>query len=208
MKKFATKLIDFYHKSNIAFYVSLIGPLIMGTIHLVFVLIKFDWILINYCIFSYLMALFKLWQWAIEKYRMPPNPYVAAIISMAIVLAPMMAAFVLTIKYKDAPHFFFDWIIYAYALYGTLKMVLAIKGLLKKNKTDRQYVLSYLGLIGALYTMQMMEFNLIMTFGSDSNDAMYMMQLSTQGAIFLFSLIVIGLFVHRIFSRNKNQSAE
>lgn len=154
------------------------------------------------------MALFKLWQWAIDKYRMPPNPYVAAIISMAIVLAPMMAAFVLTIKYKDAPHFFFDWIIYAYALYGTLKMVLAIKGLLKKKKTDRQFVLSYLGLIGALYTMQMMEFNLIMTFGSDSNDAMYMMQLSTQGAIFLFSLIVIGLFVHRIFSRNKNQSAE
>ena len=76
---------------------------------------------------------------------------------MFIVLAPMMAAFILTILYKDTPHYFVDWFIYAYALYGMLKMIFAIKSLVKKDKTDKQYVLSFLGLIGALYTIQMMD---------------------------------------------------
>jgi len=199
---------DFYHSGNVAFYFSLLGPLAMGTIHLAFVIIRFDWILVNYCIFSYLMAFFKTWQWAIEKYRLKPNNYVAGIISTAVVLTPMMAAFVLTILFKDAPHYFLDWLIYAYAAYGTAKMVFAVKGLIKKDKTDRQYVLSYLGLIGALYTIQMMEFNLIMTFGTANDTAMYLMQLFTQGAIFLFSLFVIGLFIHKAIVFRKKTECE
>lgn len=144
------------------------------------------------------MLLFKVWQWAIEKYHIKPNHYLAGVISLSMVLAPMMAAFVLTILYKDSPHYFIDWFIYAYALYGTLKMIFAIIRLVKKDKTDRQYVLSFLGLIGALYTIQMMEFSLIKTFSESGNDgSMYLMQLFTQGAIFLFSLFVIGLFIEK-----------
>ena len=198
MKTIINRIKDFYSRGDAAFYISLLAPLIMGTIHLVFVIIKFDWILVNYCIFSYLMCLFKVWQWAIEKYHIKPNHYLAGVISILIVLAPMMAAFVLTIRYKDSPHYFIDWFIYAYALYGTIKMVFAIKNLVRKDKTDRQYVLSFLGLIGALYTIQMMEFSLIMTFSTETNNAMYLMQLFTQGAIFLFSLFVIGLFIYKI----------
>lgn len=205
MKKAINKIRDFYNKGDIAFYISLLGPFFMGTIHLVFVIIRFDWILVNYCIFSYLMFLFKAWQWAIGKYHIKPNHYVAGIISMLVMLVPMMAAFVLTIMYKDAPHYFIDWFIYAYALYGTIKMVVAVKGLAKKDKTDRKYVLSYLSMIGALYTMQMMEFALIMTFSNESDNAMYMMQLFTQGAIFLFSLFVIGLFIYKAITLNKNK---
>ena len=199
---------DLYHSRGIDFYVSLLGPLTMGTIHLVFVIIKFDWILVNYCVFSYLMLFFKVWQWAIEKHHMKPNNYVAGIISILVVLAPMMAAFVLTILYKDAPHYFIDWFIYAYALYGTLKMIFAIRGLVKKNKTDRQYVLAFLGFVGALYTMQMMEFNLIMTFSENSDNSMYLMQLFSQGAIFLFSLFVIGLFIYKAISLNKKNDSD
>lgn len=205
MKNLFKRMINIYHSGNIAFYCSLFGPLTMGTIHLVFVLIKFDWILVNYCIFSFLMALFKVWQWSIEKFHIKPNNYLAGLISLLVVLAPMMAAFVLTIRYKDAPHYFLDWFIYAYALYGTIKMVLAIKGLTKKNKTDRQYVLSFLGLIGALYTMQMMEFNLIMTFSDGSDNAMYLMQLFSQGFIFLITLFVIGLFIYKSVCINKEK---
>ena len=205
MKKIINRIRDFYSRGDIAFYISLLGPFAMGTIHLVFVIIKFDWILVNYCIFSYLMVLFKLWQWAIEKYQIKPNHYIAGVIAMLLILGPMMAAFVLTIMFKDAPHYFLDWLIYAYALYGTLKMVFAIKSLVKKDKTDRQYVLSFLGLIGALYTIQMMEFNLIMTFDDGSNNAMYMMQLFSQGAIFLFSLFVIGLFVYKAVALKKTK---
>lgn len=154
------------------------------------------------------MALFKVWQWAIEKYHIKPSHYLAGVISLSIVLAPMMAAFVLTILYKDSPHYFIDWFIYAYALYGTLKMIFAIKSLVKKDKTDRQYVLSFLGLIGALYTMQMMEFNLIMTFSENTDNSMYMMQLFTQGAIFLFSLFVIGLFIYKAINLRKSKDCE
>ena len=118
----------------------------------------------------------------------------------------MMAAIVLTILYKGSPHYFIDWFIYAYALYGTLKMIFAIKNLVKKDKTDRQYVLSFLGLIGALYTIQMMEFSLIKTFSeSGNNGAMYLIQLLTQAAIFLFSLYVIGLFIYKAITINKNK---
>lgn len=205
MKNLVKKMIGIYHSGNIDFYCSLLGPLVMGTIHLIFIITKFDWILVNYCIFSYLILLFKVWQWAIEKYHIKPNHYVAGIASILVVLAPMMAAFILTILYKDAPHYFIDWFIYAYATYGTVKMVFAIKNLVKKDKTDRQYVLSFLGLIGALYTIQMMEFSLIMTFGTKADNAMYLMQLFTQGAIFLFSLFVIGLFIYKAIALNKNK---
>ena len=155
------------------------------------------------------MFLFKVWQWAIEKYHIKPNHYLAGTISMLIVIAPMMAAFVLTILFKDSPHYLIDWFIYAYALYGTLKMIFAIKSLAKKDKTDRQFVLSFLGLIGALYTIQMMEFSLIKTFSESGNDgSMYLMQLFSQGAIFLFSLFVIGLFIYKaVISNKKNDNA-
>ena len=206
MKNLVKKMISIYHSGNIDFYCSLLGPLTMGTIHLVFVIVNFDWILVNYCVFSYLVFLFKVWQWAIEKYHIKPNHYLAGVISLSIILAPMMAAFVLTILYKDSPHYFIDWFIYAYALYGTLKMIFAIKSLVKKDKADRQFVLSFLGLIGALYTIQMMEFSLIKTFSESGNDGpMYLMQLFTQGAIFLFSLFVIGLFIYKAITLNKNK---
>ena len=206
MKKIINRIRGFYNRGDVAFYLSLLGPFIMGTIHLVFVLIRFDWILVNYCIFSYLMFLSKVWQWAIEKHPIKPSHYLAAVISLSIVFAPMMAAIVLTILYKDSPHYFIDWFIYAYALYGTLKMIFAIKNLVKKDKTDRQYVLSFLGLIGALYTIQMMEFSLIKTFSeSGNNGAMYLIQLLTQAAIFLFSLYVIGLFIYKAITINKNK---
>ena len=202
MKKIIKKIIDFYHSGDIAFYVSLIGPLTMGTIHLVASIIHFDWIVVNYCIFSYLMLLFRVWQWTIEQYHLKPNHFVAGIISMLIVLAPMMAAFILTILYKDAPHYIFDWLIYAYATYGTIKMVFAIKNLCKKEKTNRQYVLSFFGLISALYTIQMMKFSLIKTFSESGNDgSMYLMQLFTQGAIFIVSLLIIVLFIIRLIKQ-------
>ena len=181
----------------------------MGTIHLVFTILKFDWIFLNYCIFSYLMALAKVWQWAIEKHGAKPSHYAAGIISMFLALAPMMAAIVLTIMNKDETHFFQGWLVYAYATYGTLKMVFAIKDMAKKNKSDREYVLSFLGLVVAFYTVQMMETNLIASFSGGTDEAMHMLQLFTQGAIFLFALFVIGLFVQKaITSKKRSESRQ
>ena len=205
MKKIINKYLDFYHKGDTTFCFSLIGPLIMGSIHLIASFIHFDWIVVNYCIFFYLMALSLTWQWSIEKYNLRINNYLAGIISIIFIIAPMMSSFILTILYRDSPHYLFDWLVYAYALYGTLKMVFAIRKLIRKDKTNKEYVVSFLGMISALYTIQMMEFRLIM-FSSDGSDkdAMYIMQLMTQGAIFIFVIFVIILLVIKLVKNNRN----
>ena len=58
---------------------------------------------------------------------------------------------------------------------------------------------------GALFTMQMMEFNLIMAFTDGQDNAMYLMQLYSQGAIFLFTLFVVGLFVYKATMAKRSQ---
>ena len=205
MKETINKITKIYHSHNIDFYCSLIGPISMGTIHLISVLIHFDIIVLNYCIFSYLFALFKVWQWTIEKYKIKPKAYVAGIISILVVLAPMMASFILTILYQDAPHYIFDWFIYAYALYGTIKITSAIIKISKKEtKTERVFVNTWLGLVSALYTIQMMEFKLITTFEKGGIDySMMYMQWFTQGAIFLFTLFVLSKFIKKSLIENK-----
>ncbi len=205
MKNLIRRISDFYHAGDTALYVSLFASFVMGTFHLVFIILKFDWIFLNYCLFFYLMCLAKVWQWAIKKYQMKMSHYLAGIISLFFILFPMMAAFVLTIMVKDAPHHLLDWFIYAYATYGTIKMVFAIKNIVKKDKNDQKFVLSFISLIGALYTIQMMEFNLIMTFDKGADNSMYLMQLFTQGAIFLFALFVIGLFIYKAMTLNKSK---
>jgi len=115
-----------------------------------------------------------------------------------LILAPMMAALVLTIRYKDEPHYIFDWFIYAYALYGTIKMVFAVKNMTKKDKTISEYVLTYFSMISALYTIQMMEFALIKTFDTNPSDnSMYVLELFSQGAIFVFVIVVMLIFVFK-----------
>ena len=202
--KFIDRIKSIYNHGDVAFYFSLLGPLLMGTLHLIVTILHFNWIFLNYCIFSYTVVLFKVWQWAIEKYRIKPNCYIAGVISLVFIIAPMMASIVMTIRYKDAPHYVFDWLVYAYATYATIKIVFAIRSMFKKNKNDRQYILSYLGMITSLYTVQMMEFALIMTFSSGRSDnSMYLMQLFTQGAIFLFALFVIFLFIRKYVNSKK-----
>ena len=204
MKLFINKIKDFYNKGNNPLYFSLVGPLFMGIIHLISLLIQFDWIVTNYCIFSFLMAIFIFIEWLIEK-RNSGSHYVVGIIAFLVVLAPMMAAFVLTILFRDAPIYIFNWFVYAYALFGTIKMVLSIRKLSRKDKTKREYTLSLLGLLSALYTIQMMEFRLIM-FASNGqvDESMYLMQLFTQGAIFIYSIVAMILLLIKQIKASKN----
>ena len=139
------------------------------------------------------------------KKRDSGSPYIVGIIAFLVVLAPMMAAFVLTILFRDAPIYIFSWLVYAYALFGTIKMVLSIRKLSRKDKTKREYTLSLLGLLSALYTIQMMEFRLIM-FASNGqvDESMYLMQLFTQGAIFIYSIVAMILLLIKQIKASKN----
>lgn len=195
-----------YYSNHIDFYVSLVGSIIMGIIHVISLLIHFDSIVLCYAIFCFLMALIKIWETSIEKHKIKPNEYVAGVISMLLLITPMMFSFVMTILYKEAPHYIFSWLIYAYALYATIKMVFAIRKIIQKDKTNKEYVLSLFSLIGALYTIQLMEFALIVTFSVDGvKMSMFMMQLFTQGAIFLVSIAVIILFIIKAI-KHKNKT--
>ena len=203
------KLKQAYYKYNMDFYFSVFASFSMGTIHLISVILAFDWIVLNYCVFSYLMMLFKVWQWAIEKYNIKPSHYIAGAVSVGVVLAPMMISFVATIYLKGAPTYIFDWFIFAYALYGTVKMTMAIIKLSKKNveKTDRECVNAWLGLLSAFYTMQMMEFKLIM-FASDGvvDKSMFYLQMISQATIFCFAVFLIVLFI-RYDMKSSKQTA-
>lgn len=204
VKEIYKKIKSFYYSGNNELYFSLIPPFVMGTIHLIFVLINFDWIVLNYSIFYYVLMLIRVWQWFIEKYNLKPNVYISGVISMVLLIIPMMASFVLTIRFKDAPHYIFDWIIYAYALYAVIKMIFAVKKRLKKDKTNREYIVSWFSIIGALYTIQMMEFALISTFSNQkNNEEMYILELFTQGAIFIFSIFIIILFIKQYIRLKK-----
>ena len=91
MKQIVNKIVTFYKRGDNAFYISLLGPLAMGTLHLIMVLIHFDWILVSYSAFSYLVAVSKTFQWAIEKYKYKFNHYVIGIISIGVLIVPYKA---------------------------------------------------------------------------------------------------------------------
>ncbi|MCR5078549.1 MAG: hypothetical protein K6B65_01315 [Bacilli bacterium] len=192
---------DLYRKWNLTLVVALLGPFVMGSVHLVSLIIQFDWIVSAYCAFFYLSFLIRLIQWVIEKTKVKINPYLMGTVSILLLLIPMMAAFVLTIYQRESPHYMYQWFIYVYAAYGFAKFILAIKKLSEKGESKLESVLNWYRLIGAAYTIQMMEFALISTFspkggeGIDSN--MLILELATQGVIFLLSLFIMGYFLYR-----------
>lgn len=206
MKELFKKINSIYHSHNIDFYCSLLGPLTMFIIHLISVMMHFEWLTFNYALFFLLMIFIKTFLFFDEKYDWKINTYLVAAISTVFLSIPMMVSFILTILYRDAPSYIFEWLIYAYALYATIKIVVAIRKRIKAKygETERTYVSSWIGLVGALYTLQMLEFRLIkFVEGDNVSDQMYMMQLFTQGLIFLFAVFVVILFVYRFMNNKK-----
>ena len=178
----------------------------MGIFHQVYIIISFNFIILNYCIFCFSILFIKVWQWAIDKYALKPSHYISGIISIVVIIMPMMASLILTILYRDTPYFLFDWLIYAYALFGTIKMTLAIKNMFKKNKTEKEYVLCIFGIISASYTIQMMEFALIKTFSVTQNETMFILQLMTQGAIFILAIVLMICLFYKSINKIKNNN--
>ena len=78
--------------------------------------------------------------------------------------------------------------------------------MVKKEKSEKEDTLAFINMISALYTIQMLEFALVTTFSDGKTDsAMYLMQLFTQGFIFLFSIfIIVILSIKTIKKYNSN----
>ena len=206
MKELFKKINTFYHSNDVDFYCSLIGPLTMFIIHLISVLIHFDWMIFNYGLYSLMILFIQVLLWASEKFHWKANTYLMSAFATLFLIIPMMVSFVMTILNRESPTYLFEWLIYAYALYATIKTVIAIRKriIAKNDETIRIYVLSWFGLITALYTIQMLQFRLIRYIeGEQVSDSMYMMQLFTQGFIFLFAVFVVGLFIYRFIKEIK-----
>ncbi len=108
---------------------------------------------------------------------------------------------VLTIIEKDKPQYLFYWMIYAYAFYGTIKIVTAIKSVFKKNKSERERVLSIFSMISALFTIELIEFALISTFGNGDN--LFIIKFLYQGfVVIIITIYIIFLTYQQLKLRN------
>ena len=182
-----------YREKNISFYLSIAGSLFMGTVHLISTVKQFSWLTFNYCLFSYILVLIKVLLVYLDRSNNKRRLYLAGALALCVLVVPMTVAMVKTIIEKDALVYFFYWMIYLYATYGTVKFVLAVRSRHKAHKSGDACggVLSWISLVTAAYTIQMMEFALIATFDKDRSDSMTMMQFFTHGAVIIFTVFVI-----------------
>lgn len=197
------RLKSLYQNEIVAFILAIIGSFFMGTIHLVAAISEFSWLTINYCLFCYtlvaIIAILTRLNQGEEKHRL----YIVGAVCLMLLMIPMTVAMVKTIMERETPVYFFDWLIYVYATYGTVKFVLAIRSLHLARKGAPVYpiVTSWISVIDAAFTIQMMEFALIATFEAERSFAMILMQYLTHGAIIIFTIWVIIHFIIRFKAR-------
>ena len=193
----ANSIIRFCNANHIGMYVSLAGPLFMGTVHLVSTLEQFSWLTKSYCLFCYLLVLIRVLMTCLDRGENKGRLYFAGALSLCVLIVPMTVAMVKTITEREAPVYVFYWMIYLYATYGTVKFVLAVRArhMARKSGDVCRGVLSWISLVAAAYTIQMMEFALIATFDKGRSDSMIRMQFFTHGTIILFTVFVITYFI-------------
>ena len=95
--------------------------------------------------------------------------------------------------------------IYIYATYGTVKFIMAIRARHRTGKSGDVFagVMSWISLVAAAYTIQMMEFALIATFDTGGSRSMFIMQFLTHGAILIFTVfVIIYMFVRLVKSKS------
>lgn len=207
MKKTAKKIKNIYDEKNISLYTSLIGSVVMGTVHLVTLRAHFSALTLSCCLFFYLLALIRLGAVCLDRGKNKRILYLAGATSLCVLIIPMTEAIVRTIAERHAPKYIFSWMIYVYAVYGTLKFVFAVRSrhAARKSGDVCRGVLSWVSLVAAAYTLQMMEFALIETFDADHSDAMVYMQYFTHGAIIAFTVFVIVYLILR-YKRSENDA--
>ena len=201
------RIIELYRDHHIDFYAVTAGPFIMGTIHLVTTILHFSWLILNYCLFCYIFLLIRALLTYLDKAHRKDKLTLAGAVSLIVLMIPMTVAMVKTIREKDAPAYVFFWMIYLYATYGTVKFILAIRGRRRARISGDAFagVMSWMSLVSAAYTLQMMEFALIATFDTGMSHSMLLMQYFTHGAILIFTIFVI---VHLLSKYRRWQSHE
>ena len=199
IKKGYIKLKRIYQTKKLNYWLSILGSLIIGTMSIINTLMSFSSFTLYYAIFAFSLAIIKLISMFLKKVNMGNGILLYGSISLIFLSFPLVLSLIETILYKDKVEYIFFWIIYAYALYGTIKFVNAIIGLNKNKKLKNNYlkINSYFAFIGALYTIQMMEFSLIATFGEGED--LFILQMFTLGTIFAICILLsVKMFVEYV----------
>ena len=182
----------------------LAGPIVMGTINMAATCLRFSWLTFNYGLFSYAVALCRWLLTRLDRRGAGKALYGAGALSFAGLLIPMTVAMVRTILERSAPNYPFFWMIYLYAAYGTAKFVMAVRArrVARTRGSVFEGLMSWLSLICAAYTVQMMEFCLIATFDEGGSQSMVVMQYLTHGAILIFTVGVIAHLAIKYYKKD------
>ena len=208
--KIIKKVNDFkiiYQEKQLGYWLSLFGSLLMEFISLLNTLISYSIITLFYAIFAFSIFFIKMVIRFLEKKDKEKLVLLFSSISMFILSIPLVMSMILTILFKEKTVYLFFWMIYAYATYGTIKMTTTIIGLKRSYKMNNPFIKanSYFSFIGALYTIQMMQFALISNFGEDED--LHVLQMMTQGIIFLICIYLgFNLFLSYIKKRKNSAS--
>ncbi|MDY5441058.1 MAG: hypothetical protein SPG64_02395 [Candidatus Enteromonas sp.] len=192
-----------WKEKNLGFIFSVIGSLTMGTISLSGVLKSYSPFTLWYMIFCYLLALFKIGLRILQKTNAGKWANLYGSLSLFLLGIPLVFAAVFTFLYRSTPTYPFYWMIYAYALYGTIKMVTAIVSLTKARKSidPFQRVAAYFSFTGALYTLEMMEFALLTTFGN--GESLSHINVAVQGLALLSISLTMSVLLMVRFIKDK-----
>ncbi|MGM9874193.1 MAG: hypothetical protein ACI31G_04780 [Bacilli bacterium] len=199
------KIFKFYKEKELGLYLSLIGLFFLAVVNTISTFKSFSFLSLNYAIMYYLFAIAR------TIFRLNKNSkyiYLYGILSFVLITLPLVLSMVLTVLEKDKPVYLFDWIIYAYALYATIKMVTSIKNATRKHKSQYDTVITLFGLLSALYTIQSLQFSLISIFGE--GEKLLLLQLFYQGFVVIYIffsiiyLIVISIKSAKVKKAIKN----
>ena len=176
----------------------------MGTFHLVIVLMHPSMLPLLYMFFCYLLSASRLVEYFLMRKEKRRFAELFGAISILVLTVPLVLSMVFTILKRRSVEYPFYWMIFAYAFYAFLKIGTALYNLFKKGKRPVRAT-PYLSLVGALYTMFMMQDAMLNAYG-EAGEFAYLMRLYSQGAVFLVSLFLASLLFIR-FLRAKEIDA-
>ena len=203
-----TEVKELLKDKNVRFLLSLTGPFAMGCFHLYASMHQFSWRVFNYALFSFLIVLIRILIEILDRKRGGRYLYLTGTLSFLILCIPMAAAMVMTIQEGRRPVYLFFWMIYAYAAYGFGKLIYALIQRHKRRREEdpKQYVLSCLSLVSALYTIDMLEAALINTFTEGDLSSMLNIQFITQAVILIITVIMAFILLKKHRKAGKKSS--
>ena len=210
LKEKYNKIKQFIIDNDISLYFSIAATLAMVIIHLVNVILHYSNFLLFYVFFYFFLLLTKVWLYFDNK-RENSNPFLIGTIMSFIILIPLLNSLIFTIKDRDKPVYFFDFMIYGYAFYAFFKLIVSIVNYhnSKSNNNVNKRVYSYFSLLSAFLTLNLMQFALIMTFSENNNHGQLLsIEITTQILAVLFNIYVFMFCLINEIKYIKNKKNE